>query len=253
MRRRRLFSTSDWSVSRSALADRLGRLERAAAAKTASRAKSRCSSAVEQPVAPLDRRARGSLPAGRRRGRRVSRSRRSETRSRICSGESALHAGGGELDRERQAVQRAADLAADGVVDLDFRRDGARPRQEELDRPRLGQRRAAGTRCSPRSRSGSRLVTRSAKTGHVASKRPELGSRIHDVLEVVEDQQAGAVADVCRDITVGAYRAATVGSDERWVAKRSEWHRTTHRPETRAPLRPPRRVRTAFSRCRPAP
>ena len=78
--------------------------------KTREPAKRRCSSAVEQLVAPLDRRAQRLLALGRRRGPPVSSGSRCSSRSRSCSGESALHARGGELDRERQVVEARADL-----------------------------------------------------------------------------------------------------------------------------------------------
>ena len=139
--RTRLLSTSDWSVSRSAPHDLLGRLERAAAARRP-RAARRVAAPrrVEQVVATT----RSSPAASAARGS-ASRPAREQveplpSRSRSCVGREQRRAGRGELERERQVVERAQSSST-ALVWREVRIDGPRARDEELDCRPLGERR----------------------------------------------------------------------------------------------------------------
>ena len=130
--RTRLSSTSDASVSKTSspllAADRLGRLESPAAAKTASRAKSVRSSSVRSPwlhssVARSVRCRSGQVLRDRRRAGRAP---VEATAHRL--GRQELRACRRQLDRERQAVEPRAHLRDRGgvfVVELELRVDRA--------------------------------------------------------------------------------------------------------------------------------
>ena len=104
-RRTRLFSTSDSSCVEIAVADGLRRLEREASAEHAESTEQLLLLAVEQLVAPLDRRAQRSLPR-----RRVAGARSEERQPLVEAREQVVRieqrdARGRELDRERQPVE----------------------------------------------------------------------------------------------------------------------------------------------------
>ena len=114
----RLLSTSAATPCRTStprssqrIADGLGRLERAAAGEDREPAEEPLLGRRQQVVAPLDRAAAGSAaapagPARRRSGARAGRS----IRASSSRGRQDLHPRGGELDRERQAIEPAADV-----------------------------------------------------------------------------------------------------------------------------------------------
>ncbi len=85
-------------------------------AKTLSSANSRCGRRVEQVVAPVDRAAQGLLAARdvARAGAEEVEPAREAVEDR--GGGEDLDAGGGELDRERQAVEARADLLDQPLV-----------------------------------------------------------------------------------------------------------------------------------------
>ena len=158
-------STSDSTRSRSASRDRLAAFERRTAAEdreTRGRASAR---RVEELVAPLDRRAQRRAGA-RRLARRVSEERQPLVRAARAAwtGSSSLRARGGELDRERQAVEPSQISCGELVLDLEAR---ARRRRRDAGRARRladsGKRPTAGTRARPRCASGSRLVDEHSK------------------------------------------------------------------------------------------
>ena len=112
--------------------------------KTASRAKSCCSSAVEQVVAPLDRRAQRPLALGQVAGAAGEQRQPLVEPLEELLGRERLDARGGELEREREVVEAAADLG-DGLVGLEVGLDRARPREEEADRLLVRRAAAPGT------------------------------------------------------------------------------------------------------------
>ena len=100
------------TVERVQAADRLGGLEREAADEHAEPLERGLRGRVEQVVAPADRRPQRLLArAARRVSPRSGGPAACSSRSRIAAGAEDLRARGGELDRQRQAVQARADLA----------------------------------------------------------------------------------------------------------------------------------------------
>ena len=199
-------------------------------AKTASRAKSCCSFGVEQLVAPLDRRAQRAAGARARRARRRSgaASRRS-SRARSCVRREHL----------RPAPPRARSRAAG-------RRGGGRSRRAAVvgskpaRAPRARARRArppsssasggTGYSRSPARRSGSRLVTSSARLGQPASSSASSRRGLDHLLEVVEQRAACCVRATCSARSpLAPSVCAIVGSDELRVAQRCQRRPTRRR------------------------
>ena len=135
-------------------------------AKTASRAKSRCSSVVEQVVRPGDRRTQRLLAAARRRGRRLRRSSRCPSRSSELPRREHTRSRGGQLERQRQVVEPAAEL-------LDRRSLGRNARARVQKSSTASGSPSGGTAysTSPRTRSSSRLVTSRRRFGHASTQR----------------------------------------------------------------------------------
>ena len=128
-------------MSSSRVADLLGRLEDPAAAEDAEPDEQALFLVVEQLVAPLDRRPQRLLALGQ-----VAPAGGEERQPVLQPAEQLvrlehLHPGGRQLDRERQAVEAAADLGQPAVVAAEARQHGLRPLPEELDRRRLRERR----------------------------------------------------------------------------------------------------------------
>ena len=215
--RTRLLTTSDSSTSRSA-----AQIDSAASSaklplKTARRPKSSCSRRVQQLVAPLDRRAQGLLPGGR-----VARARGQERQALVESSEELVRAEqrdacGGQLDRERQAVQPPADLAdrlgrPESVLhsrgSLDEQGDGVAVRQR-LDRVAL-------LRFDLQ-----RLPARDQRlrVGRLRQERRDRRRGLHDLLEVVEQEQQALAPDVVAHGAVGADGRADRAFDEGRVAE----------------------------------
>ena len=161
---------------------------------------------AEQVVAPVDRRAERLLARGQ-----VARAAGEEVEALLEPGEQRLRgeqlgARGGELDREREAVEADADLGDRGRVRVrhgEVGLDGAGALDEERDRLVLRERRdrragargragraaAPGTRARRRGGAGMRLVTSSFSCGASREQVGERGRRLDEVLEVVEDEQ----------------------------------------------------------------
>ena len=123
-------------------------------------------------------------------------------------------AGGGELDRERQLVEPAAELG-DRLVRLE-----ARALAEELDRLRLRERRHRVVDLAL-IRSSSRLVTRSLRLGRPRAAA-RAGRRLDHLLEVVEQQQELALADVLGEAVLRPERLRDRLRHERGVAQRGQ-------------------------------
>ena len=214
VRRTRLFSTSDWSVSRSASATR--RPPRACAA---GEDRQTCEQAllrrVEEVVRPLDRRAERPLArvGVAAAGEQVEAL--GEPFEDLRRGED-LRTRGGQLDREGHLVEGPTELA-DRLVGL---RDAGAGR-EELDRVRLGERPhrvldlAADAEALPARRQHAQVR---ARLDEVGERRP----RLDHLLEVVEDEEHLALADVVGEVVLGPERLRDLVGDERRVAERRE-------------------------------
>ena len=173
--RRRLFSSSASTVSRSASQIDLGRIETEASGEDAQACEHRLLLRVEQVEAPVERRAQRLLALGP-----VARAAAEELEPLPEAREQRLRrqqldAGRGELDRERQPVEPHAELRDRRRVLVrhgEARRDGPRALEEErhrlVPRERLERRQRApdpasasggtGKACSAARRSGARLV-----------------------------------------------------------------------------------------------
>ena len=178
----------------------------------------------------------------------LSRSSRCASRSRICAGERTLRAGGGELECERQVVEPAAELG-DRLVRLE-----PRALAEELDRLRLGERRH---RVLDLAADPQQLPARDQEpqVGAGLEQLRELGRRLDDLLEVVEQQQKLALADVLGEAVLRPERLRDRLGHERGVAEGGKADpedpglerraRARRRPRSRAascPSRPDRRA-----------
>ena len=161
-------------------------------------------------------------------------------------GRQRAHARGGELDRQRQAVDPAADpgdrVALGGVGDpVGPRRGGALPGTAPRRLSAASGR--TGTTASPAKPSGRRLVTSTLTPSPVAASVARDGAEVGDeVLGVVEDdEQPGAVEALAQDpervavavLVAGAdaahaQRAATAGSTS--PAERSGASSTSQAP-----------------------
>ena len=172
------------------VADRLGRRERAAADEDREPREDPLLVVVQEVVRPGDRRTQRLLAADRRLGRRCSRSRRSPEALDELPRREHARSRGGELDRQRQVVEAAAEL-------LDRRRRPQRRERaaEELDRVRLGERRHGVLDLAA---DAQQLAARheQAQVRTRLDQPRELGRRVDHLLEVVEQQQQLALADV---------------------------------------------------------
>ena len=176
------------------VADGLGRLEREAAGEDGEPAEQALLLLVEQVVAPLDRRPQRALPLGRVAARRRSGAASARSRRSSSSGRQQPRPRGGELDRERQPVEPAADLAHD----LDRPRAGCRGALDGRARPRRPPGAARpGTRARRRCAASARLVT-SSQVRALREQLRQLGAAVEQVLEVVEQEQHRLRADVLR-------------------------------------------------------
>ena len=191
--------------------------------------------------------------SGRSRPPAVSRASRSPRRLGHRRGRQEPDPGGGQLDRQRQAVEpcgrsrrRAAAFSAVSAKSgrtrhrpLDeqahrLRRPGAlRPRSNPVGGSDSG---GTGNSCSPETRSGARLVTMTVSFGADRSRSATIGARRDDLLEVVEHQQRGAVLEVVRHAIDAA---AAAGRAARW---------TRRSPTARGPDRSP--TQAARTTCR---
>ena len=205
--------------SASRAADRLGGREREAAGEDAELRRTASGRGVEQVVAPADRGAQRLLAL-----RRVARAGAQQVQAareavEDLGGREDLGAGGGELDRQRQAVELRADLldARVAVVELQARVDGAGAAQEQrgggLARERaerqlvLGgepQRRAAG---DDELRSAARRPAAAPSSGAASSSCSKLSTTSSSSrLVAVAERAARAPAPTCSGILERAER-----------------------------------------------
>ena len=121
-------------------------------------------------------------------------------------------AGGGELESERQVVEPAAELG-DRLVRLE-----PRALAEELDRLRLGERGHGVLDLAP---DAEELPARDqeAQVGARLEQLRELGRRLDHLLEVVEQQQELALADVLGEAVLRPQRLRDRLGHERGVAQ----------------------------------
>ena len=165
MKRTRLFSTSDCSVSRSAPATSSAASSVQPPAKTESARKRRCSSSGREVVAPRDRRPERLLPrigvAAALQQVEALGEPLQDLRGRECP-----RAGGGELDREREVVEARAEL---GDLVPSHRAASARRRARRPPR-----RRAVGLRTRLRpGRAGARGSSRGAPGWDRTARAPK--------------------------------------------------------------------------------
>ena len=172
----------------------------------------------------------------------LQRSRRSREPLQDLAGREDARAGGGELDRERQVVQPTAELR-DVVARLE---PGAGA--EELDRLRLRQRRHRILDLSPDTQ---QLPARhqEAEVRAGLEQRSELRSGLHHLLEVVQQQEQLALADVLGQAVLGPQRLGDGLGDEGRIAQSGEPDPEDAVPELRHQLgrrldRQPRLPRT---------
>ena len=217
---------------------------------TASRAKSCLLVLVEKVVAPRDRGAqRGVALVGVPTALEEIEPLRDPLEQLLRAEQ--LHAGGGELDREREAVEtldqlvdggRVADVGADRLRALEEQRHGVgldHRRQVELDLAGNPQRLAARREDPERGRGGEQL-----------GDRP--GGVRQQLLEIVEDDVRLLVAEAGCDGTGAVAGRAEVGCDQRHHERRHPAPgRAARRRCRRQPHRPgiaPARSRTASCR-----
>ena len=161
---------------------------------TPSWANSRCAVRVEQVVAPADRGAQRPLAVGR-----VARAGAEQVEPApeavedLARGED-LDARRRELDRQRQAVEPAADLR-DRASSSASTQPGSTARARRTNSATAGSAASGGSAssCSAASCSGARLVTTSFEGGDAASTA-ELPGGVEQLLEVVDHEQQLAAA-----------------------------------------------------------
>ena len=185
----RLFSTSDWSVSRSAPTTRSAASSVQPPAKTERRAKRRCSagesSSYDHAIVARSVCWRGSQVAAALEQVEARRQPLDDLRRREHARPRS-----GELDGEWQVVEAAAEL---GRPSRPARAASGRRRARPPPASASG---GTGYSSSPRTRSSSRLVTSRRRLGQASSSVGELGRRLDDLLEVVEEEEQLTLADV---------------------------------------------------------
>ena len=129
-------------------------------------------------------------------------------------------AGGGELERERELVEAQAELAH-RLARGESRIDRAGARQEERLSVAFGER---GHGVGLLAADAQALPARDehVEVGAGGEERRELGRRLHDLLEVVEEAEHRLVRDVLGEAVLGAERLRRGREDERRVAQRRE-------------------------------
>ena len=228
-------------------ATRLGRVERERPGEDAEPAQDAPAPAVEEVVAPVDRRGQGLLPgqrgpraAGEQPEAVVEVARRSARRS-------APAAGRGQLERQRDAVEPPADLGDRRRLSSVTANDGPRPPRPLDEQPhRLvldsagtasepsgGGAGSEGTRqvTSPGTPSGSRLVARTETAAPGEQRRRPAGAGVDQVLAVVQHEQRRPAA---------APRASVPRSDRPLASPHAE---RRQRPRPTAPGSATRRAR----------
>ena len=196
-------------------ADRLSRLEGPAAGEHGEPREERALVLVQEAVAPLERRPEGALASGQVVSPADEQVERPVEATVHRLGRQELGARGGQLDRKGQPVEPRAYLRDRGnvaLVELELRVDGARPRREKAHsivrhelleahmRPRFG---------DSERRDGVLVLAgeaerRSARREHEqpGRGREETGDELdvrYELLEVVEQQEHAAVAELGRE------------------------------------------------------
>ena len=247
-------STSDCERVEVGAGHLLGGLERAAAGEHDRAARnSRCSSAVEQLVAPVDRRAQRALAlrqvagaAGEERQPLLEPFEQLRRRER-------LHPRGGELERERQVVEAAADRSRRPRRPRSRARPPAPGRGRSRPPPRATNG-GTGYSCSPVRRSGSRLVTSSVE---IRAGREQLGEAAGAPRRPARSCRGAAAARLSPIWAARSPRAAERlrrrVEHERRVANRRERHPPDAVGEPVGRERRPTGARGASCPCRPAP
>ena len=180
--------------------DFLGRLQRAPPAKTANLANSSSLGVAQQVVAPLDRSAERLLAwVGV-----------AATLQQVESPRQALQdlrrrqdprPGSGQLDGEGQVVEAAAQLS---MVSSPAVRTVPQKSSTASGSASGG----TGYSTSPATRSSSRLVVIKRRLGHDSSRDGQLRRGFDDLLEVVDEEQHLALADVLGETILGTDRLA---------------------------------------------
>ena len=156
---------------------------------------------IEQREAPLERRA--DRPLARRRVARPALQQRQRVASRAtsCPGSSsptrpaASSIASGSPSSRRHSSATAGALLS--VSPKSGRRSRARSTNSAMASDTASG--ATGRHCSPRSRSGSRLVASTWSRGHAATSSPSSGRGVEDVLDVVDDQQGLRAAEAAHE------------------------------------------------------
>ena len=185
--RTRLLSTSDCERVEICVADRLRRLERAAAREDGEPREEPLLVLVEQLVAPLDRRAQRLLA-------------RVDAAAGLEQVEPSARAARASCSGERTRTRAAASSSASGRFSSRAQSSGtaslatklgsaARARATKSSVPSSGSSGGTGYACSPGTRSSSRLVTSRCEVGAGREQLGESGGCVDDVLEVVEQEQ----------------------------------------------------------------
>ena len=178
----------------------------------------------EQLVAPVDRRPQRALPLGQVPGTTGQERQALREALEDLVGRERLDARGGELERERQVVETAADLR-DRLVALEVGLDRLRARQEEADtlvgreRRHLVHLLRVHAQRLPARHEQIEVRTRGEQPGNVSRS-------VDDLLEVVEDDQQRLAGDVLDETVLGAERLR--GALERPAADRAAAASGTH-------------------------
>jgi hypothetical protein len=218
------------AVLRVADCGRVGR--RAAAREHGEAGEQRLLARCQQLVAPVDRRTESALAGGQIPGSLARELEASREKVEQLGGGVRACLRGGELDRERKAVEPAAELH--DLVRLlarppEARCDGARPRGEQLDRV-AGWERPDAVFVLAREVERRPARGEDGQLGGCGEQRAEQRCRLVHVLEVVHEQEEPAHSQVSCD-RLGNRLVATLldpqrvrdrGRDQRRVAKRRE-------------------------------
>ena len=164
----------------------------------------------------------GSAGGDRRRARPSAGRAAARACSSSCSGlkravrAAASSSASGSSSRRRQSSRTASLGAKPGST--------ARARAMKSATPSDSASGGTGYVCSPPTRRRSRLVTRTSRLGQALTSVGELGRRLHDLLEVVEEAEHRLVGDVLGEAVLRAERLRCGLEDELGVAQGRERH-----------------------------
>ena len=191
-------STSDCERVELGVHDLLRRLERAAAAEDRQPCEQLLLLGCEEVVAPLDRRAEGALAFGQVAGAPGQQRQPALEPLQDLGRRERLHPGGGELERERQLVEPAADRCHRVAV-LEAGIDGPRAGEEEAD-PFLRRERRHGVLLLAGQVKRLPARDQQLEAGAGAEQLPQRAGRLDHLLEVVEQDEQPLVADVLGEL-----------------------------------------------------